>query len=267
MAGNIIPAIATTNAITAGLCVMQAYKVLRNKYNEAKMVFLSLSVDRAMNSEPLRSPNPFCEVCGILRMDLEVDTARATLGNLVKDVLTDGLEYEGMPTVIVNKVLIYDSDYDDNLEMTMADLKIQDGTVINIVDESDENPRVNIDVYVNHKSVPKSLQYAVIVTNGAHRQIADAGSPFVIPTKVEIPEKAVVEDHSEETVSPTEVLTLSGKDTHDVHSTANGNGVSSKKRKLDEVLDSTDISNDSKKRSKPVEDDVIVIDDGVIEID
>ena len=41
MAGNIIPAIATTNAIAAGLCVLQSFKILKGEYAQAKEVRLS----------------------------------------------------------------------------------------------------------------------------------------------------------------------------------------------------------------------------------
>lgn len=38
MAGNIIPAIATTNAVVAGLCVLQSMKILKGDYEQSKEV-------------------------------------------------------------------------------------------------------------------------------------------------------------------------------------------------------------------------------------
>jgi ubiquitin-like 1-activating enzyme E1 B len=82
MAGNIIPAIATTNAIVAGLCVLQARHVLMNNLEEARIVFLSRRPDYVFIAEPLRPPNPSCQVCGIVRAELVINPHNTTLGDV-----------------------------------------------------------------------------------------------------------------------------------------------------------------------------------------
>jgi hypothetical protein len=43
LAGSIIPAIATTNAIVAGMIVQEAFKILQGKIDRARMVPISSS--------------------------------------------------------------------------------------------------------------------------------------------------------------------------------------------------------------------------------
>lgn len=151
MAGNIIPAIATTNAMTAGLCVLQAFKVLRQDWRKAKMVFLERSGARVINSEPLRPPNPNCSVCGAMQTRLIVDPARATLNHLVEDVLRLQLGY-GEEFSVTNDVgILYDPDLDDNLPKTFTDLGVKTDSFLTIVDDDDENPRVNLSLSVSEQ--------------------------------------------------------------------------------------------------------------------
>lgn len=67
MAGNIIPAIATTNAIVAGVVVLHTLKVLQNQLEECQSVYLRLRPNpRGLIIVPecqLEPPNPKCYVC------------------------------------------------------------------------------------------------------------------------------------------------------------------------------------------------------------
>ncbi len=65
LAGNIIPAIATTNAIVAGLIVLQALKVLDNRWKDCKTVFLRdrPTSSKLIVSSELVKPNEKCYVC------------------------------------------------------------------------------------------------------------------------------------------------------------------------------------------------------------
>ena len=148
IAGNIIPAIATTNAMTAGLCVMQAFKVMREDLSKAKMVFLERSGARVINNDTLKPPNPNCSVCGVAQARLTIDPERATLDNLVDDVLKKQLGY-GQEITINNDVgTIYDPDLDDNLPKRFKDLGVKSDSFVTIIDDEDENPRVNLSLSI-----------------------------------------------------------------------------------------------------------------------
>jgi ubiquitin-like 1-activating enzyme E1 B len=167
MAGNIIPAIATTNAMTAGLCVLQAFKVMRGDYfgaKSAKMVYLERGGPRAMNSESLRPPNPDCAVCGIATSRIEVDPTRATLNDLVEGVLRLQLGY-GEEFTINNEVgTVYDPDLDDNLSKKFEDLGIRNESFLTVIDDEEDNPRVNLQFTISSKVLPEDEKPVVLVT-------------------------------------------------------------------------------------------------------
>ncbi|KAL8686227.1 MAG: hypothetical protein Q9224_005515 [Gallowayella concinna] len=149
MAGNIIPAIATTNAMTASLCVLQAFKVMKGELNKARMVFLERSGARVINSESLRPPNPNCPVCGVMQSRLVVDPSRATLNDLVEDILKSNLGY-GDEFSISNEIgTLYDPDLEDNLSKKFSELGVGADSFLTIIDDDEENPRVNLSLTIS----------------------------------------------------------------------------------------------------------------------
>ncbi|EEH05567.1 ubiquitin-activating enzyme [Histoplasma capsulatum G186AR] len=205
MAGNIIPAIATTNAMTAAICVLQAFKVLKDEYGKAKMVFLERSGVRAINTANLSSPNPQCPVCSVAQGRVSIDLERATLDDLVQDVLRGQLGY-GEELSINNQMgTIYDPDLDDNLPKKLKDLGVSNDSFLTVVDEEDENTRVNLDLLVSERpSTDPTTQ------------------PISLPSKPDIPRKLQLD------------MDLN---TNGATSTTNGNGTGKRKRDADENPD------------------------------
>ena len=196
MAGNIIPAIATTNAMTAGLCVMQAFKVMRGDYFRAKMLFLEMSGSRAVNSEPPRPPNPDCAVCSVATGQVVVDPERATLSDLVDGVLKMELGYGEEMTIMNELGPVYDPDMDDMLPKTFKDLGVVDESFLTVIDDEEENPRVNLQLAVSiKKKFPEGSKPVVLIGTAAEHEEGNGGGKMLeIGRK---PRKAKLEETTE----------------------------------------------------------------------
>ena len=98
MAGNIIAAIASTNAIVAAYIVLEGIKVLSKRASECNGIFLTrLPMGRRQNaylwSQSARAPNESCFVCGRAMVTVTLDTKKSTLDFLVSKVLKAGLGF------------------------------------------------------------------------------------------------------------------------------------------------------------------------------
>ncbi|KAK0343132.1 E1 ubiquitin-activating protein uba2 [Friedmanniomyces endolithicus] len=151
MAGNIIPAIATSNALTASLCVMEGFKILRSQLGSvggkeeatlggAKMVFLnSRSTERMITTQTLAPPKADCPVCSPVYAKLRLrngEGGEATLQELV-DLLKEKVGHEDF-AITTEAGIIYDPDLEDNLEKPLKDYVTHGNSFITVSDEGDE---------------------------------------------------------------------------------------------------------------------------------
>ncbi|KIW21474.1 hypothetical protein PV08_02054 [Exophiala spinifera] len=195
MAGNIIPAIATTNAMVAGLCVMQAFKVLRGDYAKAKWLWLW---NGALRTDKLEDPNPECPVCSVAMARIHVDLEKATLKDLVEDILRAKLGYGEEITVMSDAGVVYDPDLEDNLEKKLSELNISDASFILVKDEEDDDPRVDLQLAIEAKKLTDEAKIVELVEREGHT--------ITIPRK---PRKSPVEDGDKATGDDADDLIVS----------------------------------------------------------
>lgn len=123
MAGNIIPAIATTNAIIAGMIVILVFQIFDGKDPmQLNNTFLIYGGDRKhfLMNECGVLRNPKCYICGIDYIQLKYgdnQTLRDFL-NFIKDMN----RFEGDLSVIINDNLVYDVEYEDNIDKFITQL-------------------------------------------------------------------------------------------------------------------------------------------------
>ncbi|KZT52341.1 hypothetical protein CALCODRAFT_441691 [Calocera cornea HHB12733] len=86
MAGNIIPAIATTNAMISGLIVMQALHLLRRSYDRMRSVYVRTKPSAPLGVGTMAPPNPYCAICRDVYMPFPCNPEIAVLGDVLRAV-------------------------------------------------------------------------------------------------------------------------------------------------------------------------------------
>lgn len=204
MAGNIIPAIATSNALTASLSVMQSYKVLKSQASKSdamakptannslptvtlshenepplggsKMVFLnSRNTERVIATQNLGKPNPRCPVCSPVYARLRVpNDSPQTVSQLVAE-LEKAAGYNREEISISTKIgVIYDPDLEENLARPLSELgvSISGNDFITITDDSDE-PKVDLVLSVS----PHIEQFGTLQIEAADLRLPSKPKP------------------------------------------------------------------------------------------
>lgn len=82
---------------------------------------------------------------------LLVDPSRATLNDLVEGVLKSQLKYGEEFSVNSEAGTLYDPELDDNLSKTFADLGLKSDSFLTIIDDDDDNPKVNLSLSISEK--------------------------------------------------------------------------------------------------------------------
>ncbi|XP_012225113.1 SUMO-activating enzyme subunit 2 [Linepithema humile] len=244
MAGNIIPAIATTNAIIAGMVVLHAFRVLENNLQACRSVYLRLKMNHRnqllVPEKAVNPPNPQCYVCAPTpQAVLAVDTSSMTIRELEELVLKNRLNMiapdvmiDGTGAVVISSE---EGETEGNNDKKLEELGIKDGAILK-VDDFQQNYSLTVFVVYREKPGPKddSPQFLILADKNALK-----------PQEVE-------EEEEDKTEKP---------------STSNGQNVSdtpdaSKKRKNVAIKDVA-----AKKRRVEVDnaddDDICVIDNDV----
>eukprot|EP00850_Spirogloea_muscicola_P016754 SM000138S00061 [mRNA] locus=s138:354795:359010:+ [translate_table: standard] len=164
IAGNIIHAVATTNAIVAGLIVIEAIKLLNKQYDHCRMTFCAEHPQgrRQLLLVPLepQEANPKCFVCSDIPLFLETDCNVTTLAKVLAVVIRGKMGVNS-PMVMHGDSVLYETGddlekdeverYEANAQKLLVDLPtpVVHNSVLLVEDFTQD---FKCTIYIRHRS-------------------------------------------------------------------------------------------------------------------
>ncbi|XP_069463196.1 SUMO-activating enzyme subunit 2 isoform X2 [Ambystoma mexicanum] len=192
MAGNIIPAIATTNAVIAGLIVLEGLKILSGNLEKCKTIFLNKQPNprkKLLVPCALDPPNANCYVCAsrpevTVKLNVNKVTVQMLQDKILKErfamVMPDVQIEDGKGTILISSE---EGETEGNNDKNISDFGIRNGSrlqaddflqdytlLINIIHSEELAKDVEFEVVgeAPEKAAPKPLEEpAKNVTNGS----------------------------------------------------------------------------------------------------
>ncbi|KAH9440164.1 hypothetical protein Pst134EB_030792 [Puccinia striiformis f. sp. tritici] len=184
MAGNIIPAIATTNSAVSALIVFQAINILSQSKEQDKTTqidaeggqpdhlpriaacrpWYSKTAERMIVAGSIDPPNPHCEVCQVVYSTIHVHpdcTLKEFITQVLKGKLYDDEDEESI-TIQEGDRLLYDPDYTDNSIKTFKELSLIDGQVERVLRITDEAEQYVPLMFTISKSAPTTADEILV---------------------------------------------------------------------------------------------------------
>ncbi|KAF8410551.1 hypothetical protein HHK36_003082 [Tetracentron sinense] len=161
IAGNIVHAVATTNAIIAGLIVIEAIKVLQSDTKSYRMTYCLEHPSRKMLLMPVEpfEPNQSCYVCSETPLSLEINTYRSKLRDFVEKIVKAKLGMN-MPLIMHGSALLYEvgddleedmvANYAANFDKVLSELPspVTSGTMLTVEDLQQE---LSCNINIKHR--------------------------------------------------------------------------------------------------------------------
>lgn len=157
VAGSIIPAIASTNAIAAGLVVMEAFRILRGQPELCRTTMISERPSCLLSACKQLPPNPRCHVCKEAPVECRVDTSRMTFGDFIQRVVKGHLGFNRPSLETADGDVLYDEGDDDdereiNFGKIMAQFYLKSDSMVTVDDSSQS---FKVDVLLVHSEDPE----------------------------------------------------------------------------------------------------------------